>query len=122
MALDARFCFSCGQALPLPALPAGVDGKVRAAANLGEVAAAAAGAAVEPAAAAADSRPQPKKMEAAGGYQAARSGARAARPPRPHEVHKFTKLTAQEPQQPLSWNQKEKRVAEWMGNIKPRQH
>mmetsp|Transcript_68933 Transcript_68933/g.121866 ORF Transcript_68933/g.121866 Transcript_68933/m.121866 type:complete len:287 (+) Transcript_68933:13-873(+) len=43
-ALDAKFCFSCGEPLPLPKVPAAVFGgtKSRLAENLGEVAAAAA--------------------------------------------------------------------------------
>eukprot|EP00931_Biecheleriopsis_adriatica_P003993 TRINITY_DN105734_c0_g1_i1.p1 TRINITY_DN105734_c0_g1~~TRINITY_DN105734_c0_g1_i1.p1 ORF type:complete len:303 (-),score=54.08 TRINITY_DN105734_c0_g1_i1:67-936(-) len=63
-ALDAKFCFSCGEALPLPRVPAAVTGgpRSRLAENLGEVAAAAA-------------------MEATAGAQGSGSGSRVGMDP-----------------------------------------
>lgn len=108
--LEARFCFSCGQLLPLPPLPGGASGagsKVsgNAPKNLAAVAAAA------------EAQADRRRGAREGGGSEAQPTAPPApdrRPPRPPGK-------AADPRKPqVPWSTRESQVAVWLGNIKPR--
>lgn len=143
--LDARYCFSCGQPLPLPELPrsgaesaCGVN-RSRSAKDLGEVATAAEAAAAQerrsdpglrrgPQAGAPARTPtrrpgggEGKCCEQGAGAVAANGAGRCkatpARPPRPPVG---SNVDAHHPR--LHWKDRESQCAVWLGNIRPRKH
>jgi len=124
MALDARFCFSCGQALPLPVPPAsslqaagGGGGASQGARNAaGAEAAAAARAAAVPRSRSSVGLRGPDNAAAGGDRAEAMPKVPASRPPRP-------KPPAGPPasgKPPIPWAARENQVAVWLGNIRPR--
>lgn len=138
-ALDAKFCYYCGEALPLPRVPAAITGGAgsRVAENLGEVAAAAALEAAmipksdgrsgggsqaasqppQPAKAPASAPPNPEAPVTAQSQKrrTQRSDGVKPRPPRPPGSAKGS-------QKAVPWGTRESQVAAWLGNIKPRMH